>query len=275
MGSGDPGALADARAPDGRPAAALARRDAVLAAVAAAAESLLRAGSWEDGIDEALAGLGAAIEASRAYLFQWHEDANGQVVTSQRHEWCAPGIVPLRDSPELQGLPVPSPGKEDWWEAMQSGHPYQTHTRDLPGEARGLLEQRESESFLEVPVSAGGRPWGFIGLDSCAGEREWASAEVEALRAAAARLGHWRVEATLVVTQEPCPMCAGAIVNARVKRLVYGCPNPKAGAVATLYQLCTDPRLNHRVEVLGPVRAEECAAQLKRFFEALRLAGEK
>ncbi len=102
-----------------------------------------------------------------------------------------------------------------------------------------------------------------------------AHAEVEALRAAAARLGHWRVEATLVVTQEPCPMCAGAIVNARVKRLVYGCPNPKAGAVATLYQLCTDPRLNHRVEVLGPVRAEECAAQLKRFFEALRLAGEK
>ncbi len=189
MGSGDPGALADARAPDGRPAAALARRDAVLAAVAAAAESLLRAGSWEDGIDEALAGLGAAIEASRAYLFQWHEDANGQVVTSQRHEWCAPGIVPLRDSPELQGLPVPSPGKEDWWEAMQSGHPYQTHTRDLPGEARGLLEQRESESFLEVPVSAGGRPWGFIGLDSCVGEREWASAEVEALRAAAGILG--------------------------------------------------------------------------------------
>ncbi len=102
-----------------------------------------------------------------------------------------------------------------------------------------------------------------------------AHAEVEALRAAAARLGHWRVEATLVVTQEPCPMCAGAIVNARVKRLVYGCPNPKAGAVATIYQLCTDPRLNHRVEVLGPVRAEECAAQLKRFFEALRLAGEK
>ncbi|MBE7450753.1 MAG: nucleoside deaminase [Kofleriaceae bacterium] len=102
-----------------------------------------------------------------------------------------------------------------------------------------------------------------------------AHAEVEALRAAAARLGHWRVEATLVVTQEPCPMCAGAIVNARVKRLVYGCPNPKAGAVATLYQLCTDPRLNHRVEVIGPIRAEECAAQLKRFFEALRLAGEK
>src|SRR5690349_10140527 len=72
-----------------------------------------------------------------------------------------------------------------------------------------------------------------------------AHAEIEALRDASVALGHWRVEATLVVTQEPCPMCAGAIVNARVKRLVYGCPNPKAGAVQSLFQICSDPRLNH------------------------------
>lgn len=102
-----------------------------------------------------------------------------------------------------------------------------------------------------------------------------AHAELEALRGAAARLGHWRVETTLVVTQEPCPMCAGAIVNARVKRLVYGCPNPKAGAVHSLFQICTDPRLNHRVEVVGGVRAAECAAELRRFFEALRRDGQK
>jgi tRNA(adenine34) deaminase len=97
-----------------------------------------------------------------------------------------------------------------------------------------------------------------------------AHAELVALREAARALGHWRVEATLVVTQEPCPMCAGAIVNARVRRLVYGCPNPKAGAVATLYQIPTDPRLNHRVEVIGGVRSEECAALLQAFFAALR-----
>jgi tRNA(adenine34) deaminase len=83
------------------------------------------------------------------------------------------------------------------------------------------------------------------------------------------------VEATLVVTQEPCPMCAGAIVNARVKRLVYGCPNPKAGAIATLYQIATDPRLNHRVEVRGGVLADECAALLQRFFQSLRADGQK
>jgi tRNA(adenine34) deaminase len=97
-----------------------------------------------------------------------------------------------------------------------------------------------------------------------------AHAEVVALRDAARALGHWRVEATLYVTHEPCPMCAGAIVNARVRRLVYGCPNPKAGAVATLYQIPTDPRLNHRVEVAGGVRSEECAALLSAFFAELR-----
>jgi tRNA(adenine34) deaminase len=102
-----------------------------------------------------------------------------------------------------------------------------------------------------------------------------AHAEVEALRDAATRIGHWRVDAILVVTQEPCPMCAGALVNARVRRLVFGCTNPKAGAVQTLYQICTDQRLNHRVEVFGGVRADECAAELKRFFEKLRAEGQK
>jgi tRNA(adenine34) deaminase len=97
-----------------------------------------------------------------------------------------------------------------------------------------------------------------------------AHAEVEALREAARAIGHWRVEATLVVTQEPCPMCAGALVNARVHRLVFGCLNPKAGAVSSLYQIVSDPRLNHRMEVTGGVRAEECAAELRGFFARLR-----
>jgi tRNA(adenine34) deaminase len=97
-----------------------------------------------------------------------------------------------------------------------------------------------------------------------------AHAEIVALRDAAKSLGHWRVEATMFVTQEPCPMCAGALVNARVKRLVFGCSNPKAGAVATLFRIVDDPRLNHRVDAIGGVRADECAALLKEFFEALR-----
>jgi tRNA(adenine34) deaminase len=97
-----------------------------------------------------------------------------------------------------------------------------------------------------------------------------AHAEIEALRAAARKLGHWRVHATLYVTQEPCPMCAGALVNSRILRLVYGCENPKAGAVQTLYQIPTDTRLNHTMTVVGGILAEDCAALLKTFFLKLR-----
>jgi tRNA(adenine34) deaminase len=97
-----------------------------------------------------------------------------------------------------------------------------------------------------------------------------AHAEIVALREAASALGQWRVEGTLVVTQEPCPMCAGALVNARVARLVFGCPNPKAGAVVTLYQIVSDSRLNHRVAVTSGVRAADCAAVLQEFFAELR-----
>ena len=98
-----------------------------------------------------------------------------------------------------------------------------------------------------------------------------AHAEILALREAAARAGAWNLsDATMYVTLEPCAMCAGALVNARVSRLVYGCDDPKAGAVRTLYRICDDARLNHRLGVTGGVLAEECAALLKRFFAARR-----
>jgi tRNA(adenine34) deaminase len=103
-----------------------------------------------------------------------------------------------------------------------------------------------------------------------------AHAEILAIRQAARSLGDWRLEDTiLAVTLEPCPMCAGAIVNARVPHLVYGCPDPKAGAVQTLYPLCTDPRLNHRVRVEAGVLADQCASLLTSFFAAKRAMGKK
>ena len=98
-----------------------------------------------------------------------------------------------------------------------------------------------------------------------------AHAEMIAIREAAKAVGNWRlVDCTLVVTLEPCPMCAGAIVNARIGRLVYGAADPKAGAVRTLYQICDDLRLNHRVAVTGGVLAEECGAILTAFFRGKR-----
>lgn len=98
-----------------------------------------------------------------------------------------------------------------------------------------------------------------------------AHAEVLALRAAAATRGGWRLDGcTLVVTLEPCTMCAGATVLARVDRLVLGAWDPKAGAVSSLWDLVRDRRLNHRVEVLGGVREAECAALLEDFFRSRR-----
>lgn len=101
-----------------------------------------------------------------------------------------------------------------------------------------------------------------------------AHAEVDALRTAARALGHWRLEgATVYVTLEPCPMCAGALVNARVARVVYGCADPKAGAVDTLFTIGRDLRLNHRFAVTAGVLAGECAALLRGFFARLRARG--
>ena len=98
-----------------------------------------------------------------------------------------------------------------------------------------------------------------------------AHAELLALRDAATSLGRWRLDdVTLVVTLEPCAMCAGALVNARVARVVFGAADPKAGAVGSLYNLCVDPRLNHEVEVQHGVLAEESAALLQILFADLR-----
>src|SRR5438876_1216520 len=94
-----------------------------------------------------------------------------------------------------------------------------------------------------------------------------AHAEMLAMRQAASALRHWRLlDCTVVVTLEPCPMCAGAIVAARVPRLIYGAADPKAGAVRTLYRLCEDARLNHQVAVVDGVLQEKCAALLQQFF---------
>jgi tRNA(adenine34) deaminase len=98
-----------------------------------------------------------------------------------------------------------------------------------------------------------------------------AHAEVLALRAAAAQRGSWRLDgATLVVTLEPCPMCAGALLAARVDRVVFGAANTDNGACGTLYNLCVDPRLNHEVEVVPGVRAEAASGLLDRFFGGRR-----
>lgn len=103
-----------------------------------------------------------------------------------------------------------------------------------------------------------------------------AHAEVIAMRAAGKALGTWRLEGcVMAVTLEPCPMCAGALVNGRLARVVFGASDPKAGATGTLMNLCQDARLNHRVEITPGILAEECAEQLRAFFRAQRALGKR
>jgi tRNA(adenine34) deaminase len=103
-----------------------------------------------------------------------------------------------------------------------------------------------------------------------------AHAEMIAITQAAESLGSWRLDGcTLYVTLEPCPMCAGAILQARIPTLVYGAADPKAGAVHTLYRLLEDARLNHRAEVVGGVLAGPCGQILSRFFQEQRRLGKK
>lgn len=142
---------------------------------------------------------------------------------------------------------------------------------------RALALAREAARAGESPIGAvvyetttgvvvgEGRNTRESGADPCG------HAEIHALRAAASALGDWRLNScTLVVTLEPCVMCAGAIVNARVGRLVFGALDPKAGAVVSLFTLCSDARLNHRIAPIGGVMARSAAALLRTFFRARR-----
>jgi tRNA(adenine34) deaminase len=138
-----------------------------------------------------------------------------------------------------------------------------------------IAEARAALAHDDVPIGAVVLRDGAV-IAARHNERELtgdptAHAEILALRDAAAAVGHWRLgDCTLVVTLEPCVMCAGALVNARVGALVYGATDPKAGAVESLYEICADRRLNHRVPVTDGVRADECGALLRTFFSARR-----
>lgn len=138
-----------------------------------------------------------------------------------------------------------------------------------------LAEARAAPGHGDVPVGAA------VALDGAVlarrhNERErtgdpTAHAEILALRDAAARAGSWRLAGAVVaVTLEPCPMCAGALVQARVARVLYGATDPKAGALGSLYNLGADPRLNHEFEVTGGLMADKCGALLSDFFAARR-----
>ncbi len=141
--------------------------------------------------------------------------------------------------------------------------------------AAALEEARRAEEHGDVPIGAAIVRDGEV-IARAGNERELrrdptAHAEILAIRAAAEAMGGWRLPGTtLCVTLEPCAMCAGAIVLARIPTVVFGAPDPKAGAAGSVLDVLAEPALNHRPEVLGGVREEECAALLRDFFASRR-----
>jgi tRNA(adenine34) deaminase len=139
-----------------------------------------------------------------------------------------------------------------------------------------LVEAGRAEALAEVPIGAVVVQAGeIIGRGHNlreAAQDPTAHAEMIAIRQAAERLGSWRLlDCTLYVTLEPCVMCMGGIILARIPFLVYGCRDPKVGAVGSIYNLAEDERFNHRVEVREGVLRSECSGQLSEFFRRLRL----
>ncbi len=173
--------------------------------------------------------------------------------------------LPIALPIELPSLP---PG-------LPAGVPPGVGDAELAFMRQALASAESAGGRGEVPVGAvvvvGGQAIAVAHNERETANDPTAHAEVVALRRAAAALGSWRLtDADLYVTMEPCPMCAGAIVNARMRRVYYGCHDPKAGAVRSLYQILDDRRLNHRVDVVSGVLGTEAANLLRTFFERLR-----
>ncbi|MDY7010199.1 MAG: tRNA adenosine(34) deaminase TadA [Planctomycetota bacterium] len=143
-----------------------------------------------------------------------------------------------------------------------------------------ITQARLAEALGDVPIGAVIARGGEI-ITSAHNRRiidadPTAHAEMLAIRSAAESIGDWRLTGcSIAVTLEPCPMCAGAIVLARIDRLIYGAADPKAGAVKTLYQICSDDRLNHKVEIISGVLTDECSRLMSDFFQRQRRMGKK
>ena len=183
----------------------LLRRDSILEAVSAGAERLLASLQPDDSIADLLALLGQAARASRAYLFE-HRAEQGSLRAYLTHEWDAPGIPSEAADPRWQGFPLEGPEFAGWLERFRQGEPLYGRTSELPAAERPMWEVSDVRSFLSVPVFVGDELWGDLSFDDCLAERDWSSAEIEALRIAASTIGaaidRHRAEAALRESEE-------------------------------------------------------------------------
>ena len=168
---------------------ALRRRDQLLEAISAVATGFLRTTDWSQSVMSALATLGAAAEPSRIYIFQNHNNDDGVILADQVYEWCAPGIQPEIDNPDLQNLSWRAAGFGRWEDTLRMGGIISGNVCDFPESERELLEAQGILSLLVIPIIVEQRWWGMVGFDECTGLRRWSAVEADALRIAAGVLG--------------------------------------------------------------------------------------
>jgi len=149
----------------------LRRREAVLRAVAVAAERFLSEGAWEGAIQEVLAALGGAAEVSRVYVFENVTADDGETAATMRFEWAAPGVTPEIDNPAMRPFAFRRDGFARWEQALRGGEIMQANVRELPGSERPVLEAEGILSIVVVPIFLGARWAGFMGFDECRAER--------------------------------------------------------------------------------------------------------
>lgn len=165
-------------------AAALWRRDAIMAAVAFLSRRLMTENDWRAGMQEALERLGKATDVSRVYFFENRTRPDGLVATYQQNEWTAPGIKPEIDNPALQGFAWRENGFDRWEEVLGKGDIIHGPVDDFPESEQEFLRSQAILSLIIVPIMVRGRWWGLMGFDECARERTWSLAEMDALKAA-------------------------------------------------------------------------------------------
>lgn len=164
---------------------ALQRRDAVLGAISVTAERLLTSTSWLDVLPELLEGLGQAIQASRAYVFEVYEGKPSDLYARKLREWTAAGILPELTSLEGQGKSIRGDGFGRWLDVLSTGQILQGKVSTFPASELPNLTNLQIQSLIEVPIFTNSRWWGFIGFDDCTSEQCWLPAEEDALKVAA------------------------------------------------------------------------------------------
>ncbi len=169
----------------------LKQREAILGAVAETAQLLLKSGNWRDEINLILKLLGEATGASHVYIFENHPGADGVMLSSQRYEWAAPGVIPELNNPVYQDTRlIPTvPGLEDWYSNLSNGRAFYGSRKQYPRYWEKVFDERGLKTLLDVPIFVNGMWWGIIGFDDFVNEMLWSQAEIDALVAAAGNLG--------------------------------------------------------------------------------------